>query len=300
MNMQPFISPIFLKTFCRAYETKNFTMTAKDLGMTQSGVSQHISSLEEIFGIPLFRREGRNIAPTSVGERLYASAGSWLSQMDDLIHDIRDGDLQLSGKVVVGAPGSYGVVLLPAVVAWQQKHPEISVDFVYGPREVKERELSAGRMDLGITGATLDPRHFLCEELFHQEFVLVSHPDLKVPLDSWKAFKTIPFIDYVGSEVIFQRWIGAHFKNCADKIHELNVKFRINNMEGVFQLIERKVGVTIFPREPLEMLNSRRLKIHNTGKSVKKPLYLCQRLGSPLSRRVQAVKELILKDAAAR
>jgi DNA-binding transcriptional LysR family regulator len=288
-------SPLYLKTFRKAFELRNFTATAKTLGMTQSGVSQHVALLEETIGAPLFERIGRGLVPTKIGEIIYQFGGSWLSQMEEMIHDIREGEKYLKGRIVVGTPGGYGVVLLRTLVAWQKQNPELIIEMEYGPNSTMARELGSGRMDVAITSASLDARLFACEEFFQQEYILVSHPDLKPRFDSLSNFLANPFIDYVGSENIIQRWLAAHFKDAKSPNPPLNIRARINNMESIFYLLEQRIGVTIFPIEPLaELLAAKRLKMHKTSKTVLNPLYICQRRGQHSPFRVQALREIIL------
>lgn len=294
--MRTLISPLFLNTFRKAYELKNFTSTAKALGLTQSGVSQHIGRIEELIGAPLFERVGRGLFPTRSADQLYTFGGLWLSQMEDFMQKIHDGEQNLSGPIVFGAPGSFGSFLLKPLSAWQNKNPGITIEFEYGPNSTLETALRSGRMDLAITSAPLDSRHYIHEECFTQEYVLVSHPNLDPKLESWESFCTNPFVDYVGSENIFQKWIGAHYKKHTLSTSNLNIRTKINNMEGIFFLLQQKAGFTIFPSEPLiEHIDKKKLKIHKTSKTVTNPLYIVQRQGQILPNRTQALRSFILE-----
>lgn len=59
-----------LITFQVLVETGSFTKTAKQLGLTQPAVSQHIQKLERGLGEPLFVRHGRSTAITLAGKVL--------------------------------------------------------------------------------------------------------------------------------------------------------------------------------------------------------------------------------------
>lgn len=293
--MQNLISPLFLRTFRKSYELKNFTKAAQELGMTQSGVSQHVASIEETLGTPLFERIGRGLFPTSTADKLYAFGGQWISQMDEFIQEIRIGETQLSGTISLGSPGSFGLYLLKELISWQNKNPYLKLEIEYGPNSVMERSLQSGKMDIAITSEPLDSRYFINEEFFTQEFVLVSHPSLEPSLESWESFCSNPFIDYVGSDNIFQKWLGAHFKKYYLTPNQLNVRTKINNMESIFYLLQKKVGFTIFPSEPLfELIEKKKLKIHKTQKTITNSLYLVCRNGQILSKKVQALREVIL------
>ena len=59
-------------TFLRSYEAAarhlSFTTAAEELNCTQSAVSNHVRSLEEFIGRPLFVRHPRSLSLTDVGE----------------------------------------------------------------------------------------------------------------------------------------------------------------------------------------------------------------------------------------
>lgn len=59
-----------LMTFKVLVETGSFTRTAKQLGLTQPAVSQHIQKLECSLGEPLLIRHGRTTEVTSAGKIL--------------------------------------------------------------------------------------------------------------------------------------------------------------------------------------------------------------------------------------
>ena len=61
-----------LKTFIVVYETRNFSLAAKQLYKTQPTISLQIQRLEAELGFKLFERKGKQlILPTSQAEFLY-------------------------------------------------------------------------------------------------------------------------------------------------------------------------------------------------------------------------------------
>lgn len=64
-----------LETFISVYESRNFSITAKELFVTQPTVSVRIEQLEKELATPLFIRKYRQeIVPTQAGELLYKKA----------------------------------------------------------------------------------------------------------------------------------------------------------------------------------------------------------------------------------
>lgn len=72
----------------------NFTAAAKELGSTQSAVSQQIRGLEQQLELQLFKRIYRGVVLTDTGEQLYEAVESGFGQMTSclerlqkLVHD---------------------------------------------------------------------------------------------------------------------------------------------------------------------------------------------------------------------
>src|SRR5512142_1374661 len=74
-----------LKVFCDLTETESFTKAAQINQVTQSAVSQQISSLERQFKSLLVERSKKNFRLTREGQVLYESSKQVL-QMYDLLH----------------------------------------------------------------------------------------------------------------------------------------------------------------------------------------------------------------------
>ncbi len=54
-----------METFLAVCRTMNYTRAAKELGLTQPAVSQHIHYLEKVYGVELFVQNGKKIALTA-------------------------------------------------------------------------------------------------------------------------------------------------------------------------------------------------------------------------------------------
>src|SRR3954468_22768923 len=69
----------FLRTFESVVRLASFSAAARELGYTQSAVSQHIAALEGDLGTPLLHR--RPVEPTEAGTRLLEHAGPILLRL---------------------------------------------------------------------------------------------------------------------------------------------------------------------------------------------------------------------------
>ena len=73
------MDPHLLRTLVAVVRHATFSAAARELGYTQSAVSQHIAALEHDLGTPLLTR--RPVAPTRAGARLVEHAGPILARL---------------------------------------------------------------------------------------------------------------------------------------------------------------------------------------------------------------------------
>lgn len=117
-----------LPAFEAAARLVSFTRAARELGVTQSGLSRRISTLERWLGAPLFTRRGRAIALTEDGLRFAATAAETIRQLEQARAAFGAGP---QGAVRVGAlPSIGGLWLAPRLPRFLAAEPAISISLV--------------------------------------------------------------------------------------------------------------------------------------------------------------------------
>lgn len=108
------------------------TAAANHLGMAKSGVSRHMSQLEDHFGVRLLERGARSVKLTPVGATLSQRIRSILAEVD-LLEDIaREESAGVSGQVTVATtPEFAGFIMSKLYPAAKDLHPGIT--FVVRP-----------------------------------------------------------------------------------------------------------------------------------------------------------------------
>src|SRR5712671_102124 len=105
-----------LKVFCDLSETASFTKAAEINEVTQSAVSQQISSLERAFKSLLIERSKKKFRLTREGEVLYDYSKQIIQTYDALatkLHEIKD---IISGTIRVATIYSIGLHDLPSYI----------------------------------------------------------------------------------------------------------------------------------------------------------------------------------------
>jgi DNA-binding transcriptional LysR family regulator len=90
MDLRRFLPPVSaLTVFEAAARLSSFTAAARELGMSQAGVSRHVHQLEQFCGASLFRRRHSGVSLTKDGERLRESAVVGMNRIALTVQAIR-------------------------------------------------------------------------------------------------------------------------------------------------------------------------------------------------------------------
>ena len=159
-----------------------FTRAAAALHVAQPSLSHGVRSLEHELGVQLFERLGRSVALTAAGEAVVDAARRVLRGAAEL----RAASAAVAGVVT----GRLDIVALPTLAvdplarligAFRDAHPGVTVQ-VTEPEDAAsvERQVLAGRAELGFADLTTGGRDLVRVELFRQAVVAVSPPGTAV------------------------------------------------------------------------------------------------------------------------
>ena len=111
-----------LKVFCDLAETESFTKAAQINGVTQSAVSQQISSLERQFKSLLIERSKKKFRLTREGQVLYDYSKQIIQTYDSLFSRLQEIKDIVSGTIRLATIYSVGLHELPPKVRelWRQ------------------------------------------------------------------------------------------------------------------------------------------------------------------------------------
>jgi DNA-binding transcriptional LysR family regulator len=138
-----------LRVFVAVCRAGSLSSVARELGCTQSAVSQHVKRLEKETGVALLERQPRGVVPTQAGRILETAAAEGISGLDLAVRRLRD---LLDGHVgqVRVATGATTVrhFMSDAVVTFRRSHPQVNLEF---------RTVSSGRGSFdALADGTLD------------------------------------------------------------------------------------------------------------------------------------------------
>src|SRR5579872_5066366 len=118
-----------LSVFLTVAEERNFTRTAKRLGVTPSAISHAMRDLEETIGVRLLSRTTRSVALTDAGERLRARLRPAFAEIDQAVGQVASLRNQPAGRVRLLVPRlAANSVLAPKVGDFARRYPDIVLD----------------------------------------------------------------------------------------------------------------------------------------------------------------------------
>ena len=281
------------KAFKAAADTLNFTHAAKRAAMTQSGMSQHISKLEEQLGSPLFKRLPKSLQLTQTGKILLQFIDQYNDQVSALFEKVGDEQAALSGRVSYAMPNS--CLASPHLDMLLQKRLQYAKDLILDIEiipnsQIIQRTLN-GEIDFGFV--TEQPNHpqinskMFCDE----EYVLVGKNTLPAKVTP-ESLLQADFVGFPGMEVYYKAWLEQNFPGQKNLDYDnLRIMSRISTLEGAFKLLKGGVGWAIIPHHAImSEIEKSELQIYSTrGTSVKNAIYIVTIKDFKLSKRVDTV-----------
>jgi DNA-binding transcriptional LysR family regulator len=122
---------------------------ADRIGRSQSATSLQIRQLEEVIGQPVFRRHGRGVTLTVVGEKLLPVARNVVQSLDTTLNELRGGGLK--GKLRIGMTDDHSHHELTGIISeFAAFHPDVELEVQCAFGSKFEAALRNGDLDLAI------------------------------------------------------------------------------------------------------------------------------------------------------
>src|SRR5712671_6610195 len=166
-----------LKVFCDLAETESFTKAAQINQVTQSAVSQQISSLERLFKALLIERSKKRFRLTREGQVLYDYSKQVIHTYEALHHKLHEIKEIISGTIRVATIYSVGLHDLPPYVKkFLKSYPTVNVHVEYRRANQVYDDVLGNVVDLGLVAyPTKDPK-LETIPLRKDPLVLICHP----------------------------------------------------------------------------------------------------------------------------
>lgn len=163
-----------VEVFIAVVEHGSFTAAAVALSTTPSVLSRAVSRLETRLGRQLLQRTTRRVGLTEAGRVYLEQARSAFSLLDEAERDGQGQEGDLTGRVRMSVPTTYGHYRLPPLLAqFSQHYPRVQVDLNITNRNV---DLIAEGFDLAIRLGQMPDSGLVARKLEDAALLLVASP----------------------------------------------------------------------------------------------------------------------------
>ncbi|KAA5604125.1 LysR family transcriptional regulator [Roseospira marina] len=124
-----------LNVFVHAAETRSFTVTGRQLGVSSSAVGKAVARLEDRLGVRLFHRSTRAITLTPEGQLFLERCRRVLSEMEAAELELAQTRARPAGQLRISLP-LVGMLMVPTLSAFMDAWPDIALDLDFSDRLV--------------------------------------------------------------------------------------------------------------------------------------------------------------------
>ena len=237
-----------LKVFCDLAETESFTKAAQINDVTQSAVSQQISSLERQFKSLLIERSKKRFRLTREGQVLYDYSKQIIQTYEALHSKLQEIKDIISGTIRVATIYSIGLHDLPPYIKrFLKEYPTVHVHVEYRRANQVYEDVLGNVVDLGLVAYPTRDAKLEIVPLRKDPLVLICHPQHPFAKLKRVKLKTIAGQKFVGFEpdIPTRKALDRIFR---ENSVEVQTVMEFDNIETVKRAVEIDAGVSVVPQ----------------------------------------------------
>lgn len=140
-------------------EKRSFRKAAEELGISTSALSHSVAKLEKNFGVRLFHRTTRSVAPTQAGEQFLSEIAPAVAAICAAVDGIDSQRATPAGTIRLNMSAAAAHILLgPVLLPYLARYPGVTFDVV---TEGKLVDIVAQGFDAGVRAASSVPRDMI-------------------------------------------------------------------------------------------------------------------------------------------
>ncbi|MCZ8312688.1 MAG: LysR family transcriptional regulator [Magnetospirillum sp.] len=234
-----------LKSFVRVFETKSFSIPAREARTSQPTISRQIAALEARLGTRLFARSTRALTPTEAGVDFYAQARRVLETLAEAEASVAKSNAGVVGILRLACPVAFGRLhVVPRLGRFMRRHPALKLDLVLSDQFV---DLVEEGVDLSIRVGEVKSPDLIAQRIGETRRVALASPDYLAQRGTPQTPRDLGEHDCI---VYTRLATGArwHFGGPGGPWEiEVDGRFRANNSEAVREAILAGLGIGVVP-----------------------------------------------------
>jgi LysR family transcriptional regulator, transcription activator of glutamate synthase operon len=221
---------------------------SKNLHVTQSAISQSISSLEEELGVTLFHRSRTGTIPTEDGQKVIQRAFDIVMKIQELKDEVQSEKMEVNGDLKLASIPTFMTFLLNPLAAFKADFPNVNIDIKEQETQevidaIKQQDIDIGMiaMHTGLKNLTGD-----------LEFKTLVKGEMKVYVNKSSPlaiYDTITPHDLINQTIVMYNgdYIKWFVNDFIDQFGPLNTLFTSNNTEVIRKAILENLAISFSP-----------------------------------------------------
>ncbi|MDH2546073.1 LysR substrate-binding domain-containing protein [Acinetobacter baumannii] len=238
-----------LKAFEASARHQSFSGAAQELNITSAAVGQSVRSLEELLGITLFYRQSsgkKRLKLTELAEQILPDIQIGFDYLSKAVNKAKVSSTKQKLTVAI-SPTFASKWLLPRIHSFQQKYPEIEINF---DTDIKPVDFNSHGIDIAVRYGTGHWSGLVAEKLMEEEIFPICSPgfyqNYQSQLKDVESLLDLPLIHCLSMDnnsgfITWAKWLRSN-----SIMRENNqTGFKINNSAGVLQLAIEGHGIAL-------------------------------------------------------
>ncbi|MCM1988664.1 LysR family transcriptional regulator [Oceanirhabdus seepicola] len=237
----------YLQSFYITVKCNSISKAAKELHLTQPGVSMQLRNLEKELGAKLLNRSNKGVELTEEGKVVYDYADTLLSIQGNIERDLKNLQ-QEAPQLMIGSCKSVGEYALPcSIFTFKHVHKEVDIKFEASNSSEVIQKLKDHTINIGII--QFDPKDddIITQSIISDELLLVGNCIDSPKEISIEELKELPLIlreKNSGTRLLVEKALQEK----GIDIEDLNIIYDLNSPGSIKSSLLAGKGFSFLPK----------------------------------------------------
>ncbi len=232
-----------MRILVEVYSTLNMTKAAEHLNMTQPAVTKAIKDIEEHYGIRLFERLNKGLAPTEKCRNVYYKALAVLSTYNSMEKELKDNSI--TGSLRIGSSISLGIYMIPHLVKdLGQSFPKLDIRVTVENGASIERKLLSNELDIAYIEGQVSHSDLVGIPIMNDRQVVIVSPESDIPSE-------MDFDEMMGYPMLLREKgsISRAYVEGLCMYHNYNIDpiWESESSYAIINAVHENIGISILP-----------------------------------------------------
>lgn len=287
-----------MRAFLRVVETGNFTRAAEALRLPKATVTNLIQGLEAHLQTKLLNRTTRRVMVTTDGALYYERAAQIITEIDELDGSLTTSQTNPTGRLRVEMAGAFADwIVIPSLVDFYKKYPEIRIDLGVGDRTV---DYLAENVDCALRGGLPGDQSLIARRVSEFDMITCASTRYLEKFGAPAHPQEIQSKHYCVR--YFQAQTGRAFPfefHCGEETVEVDGRYivAVNDARSYVTAVQSGMGIAQVPRfmVPEAIASGQLVKVLTDWNVDPIPLYIVYPPNRHLSNKVRVFVDWVVK-----